>query len=60
MEAAKAAQGEPPRIAVRGECAPSLWAESGCGGSGRRPLGRDRPNARSGYFVRVGDERLSA
>jgi DNA-binding NarL/FixJ family response regulator len=27
MEAAKAAQGEPPRVAVCGECAPSLWAQ---------------------------------
>jgi DNA-binding NarL/FixJ family response regulator len=27
MEAAKAAQGEPPRVAVCGEIAPSLWAQ---------------------------------
>ena len=27
MEAAKAAQGKPPRVAVCGECAPSLWAQ---------------------------------
>ena len=27
MEAAKAAQGEPPRVAVCGECAPRLWGE---------------------------------
>jgi len=27
MEAAKAAQGEPPRVAVCGECAPTLWAQ---------------------------------
>jgi hypothetical protein len=27
MEAAKAAQGEPPRVAACGECAPSLWAQ---------------------------------
>jgi len=27
MEAAKAAQGEPPRVAVCGECAPRLWAQ---------------------------------
>jgi CheY-like chemotaxis protein len=27
MEAAKAAHGEPPRVAVCGECAPSLWAQ---------------------------------
>ena len=27
MEAAKAAQREPPRVAVCGECAPSLWAQ---------------------------------
>ncbi len=27
MEAAKAAQGEPPRVAVCGETAPSLWAQ---------------------------------
>jgi DNA-binding NarL/FixJ family response regulator len=27
MEAAQAAQGKPPRLAVCGECAPSLWAQ---------------------------------
>ena len=27
MEAAKAAKGEPPRVAVCGECAPILWAQ---------------------------------
>ena len=27
MEAAKAAQREPPRVAVCGECAPILWAQ---------------------------------
>jgi DNA-binding NarL/FixJ family response regulator len=27
MEAEKAAQGEPPRVAVCGECAPRLWAQ---------------------------------
>jgi CheY-like chemotaxis protein len=27
MEAAKAAHGEPPRVAVCGECAPGLWAQ---------------------------------
>ena len=27
VEAAKAAQGEPPRVAVCGEIAPSLWAQ---------------------------------
>jgi DNA-binding NarL/FixJ family response regulator len=27
METAKAAQGEPPRVAVCGECAPRLWAQ---------------------------------
>jgi DNA-binding NarL/FixJ family response regulator len=27
MEAAKAAQGQPPRVAVYGECAPTLWAQ---------------------------------
>jgi len=62
MEAAKAAQREPPRVAVCGECAPILWAqgEGGCGNSCRTPLGRDRPEARSGYFVWVCVEQLSA
>jgi CheY-like chemotaxis protein len=32
----------------------------GSGGSGRTPLGGDRPDARSGYFVRVSVEQLSA
>jgi hypothetical protein len=27
MAAAKEAQGEPPRVAVCGECAPGLWAQ---------------------------------
>ena len=27
MEAAKAAQGKPPRVAVCGECAPTLWVQ---------------------------------
>ena len=34
--------------------------EGGCGNSGRTPMGRNRSEARSGYFVRICVEQFSA
>ena len=62
MEAAKAAKGEPPRVAACGECAPILWAQGKADAAiqvehlwdeiARSPY--------SGYFLRVCVEQLSA
>jgi MEDS: MEthanogen/methylotroph, DcmR Sensory domain len=61
MEAAKAVQGEPPRVAVCGEIAPSLWAQGKADAAVQvEHLWEDSPNARNGYFVWVCVEQLSA